>query len=168
MRRREFITFLGGAAAWPRAVWAQEGYQRFISFLIDLPGWTGAAPTGTEKEINGGRVISAHRNYIRGNAFFNVVIISGAGLQAGSGGMALFFSKRANGNAPATNARRVIKSINGFEVTTLLMPDYNFVGITITLGQRATFALMSNNIPDDEAMAIAQEFDWSGIKALIE
>jgi hypothetical protein len=51
MRRREFITLLGStAAAWPRAVLAEQGYQRFIPFLIELPGWTGLKPAGTDEE----------------------------------------------------------------------------------------------------------------------
>src|SRR5262249_24330650 len=40
----------GAAAAWPRAAGAQQSYGKFVAFLIDLRGWTGLRPTGTDEE----------------------------------------------------------------------------------------------------------------------
>jgi hypothetical protein len=37
---------------------------------------------------------------------------------------------------------------------------------TIPLGPKAMFGLFFNDVSEDEAMAIAQKFDWKGIQAL--
>jgi len=157
MRRREFITLLSSvAAAWPRAVLAQQGYQRFIPFLIELPGWTGLKPVGTDEERKGGRVTSALRGYLRGDARFNASIISGTvALAASNDGV----------HITVGGVHKSTSTIEGFQVTTQTSPV--FVIIAITLGPDAMFNLFFNNVSEEEAMTIAQKFDWKGIQQLV-
>jgi hypothetical protein len=154
VRRREFITLLGSAAAaWPRAVRAQQGNQHVIPFLIDLPGWTGSQPAGAEEERNGRRVITGARNYSRGDARFDALIMSDT--------------------AAASNDARIIidgmhkstSTIDGFQVTTESTPVSVWIGIR--LGPHAIFGLFFTNVSEVEAMAIARKFDWKGIRELV-
>src|SRR5262249_5369540 len=55
LRRRDFVTFLGGAAAWPRAAWTQQNARR-IGVLMTLPessregqAWLTAFKDGLQK-----------------------------------------------------------------------------------------------------------------------
>jgi hypothetical protein len=50
-------------------------------------------------------------------------------------------------------------------LTTLTSPV--FVNITINLGPNAMFNLFFNNVSEEEAMTMAQKFDWKAIQALL-
>jgi hypothetical protein len=147
MRRREFITLVGGAATgWSSAIWAQQNYQRFVPFLIDLPGWTALSPIGTKDDGE----ISAARSYSRHDAHFDAGIISG----------------KAAFTSVIDTPEKYIDSttIDGFQVTTIFAPSFG--AITVTFGPNAWFSIRFDNVPKDEAMAIARKFDWKGMQAL--
>jgi len=157
MRRREFITLVGSAvAAWPQWAKAQQEDNRITPFLIDLPGWAGPAPKGTDKEMNGGRVITAERSYVRGDAYFVPYIVSG---------LAALYSGRNVTRLTSRGGHTSTTAIDGFNVTTQSVSGHVVIGIS--LGADATFTLWFKGVSENEAMAIAQSFDWKGIQAAL-
>jgi hypothetical protein len=78
------------AAVLPQAARAQQSFQRFIPFLIDLSGWKGNKPDGMAMELAGSNMVTATRAYERGEARLNAAILTGmaaqAALAAGSAG----------------------------------------------------------------------------------
>src|SRR5262249_2470933 len=152
-----FIALLGGAAAaCSPADPPPQGYQRFF---IDLPGWTGFPPVGKTEEGQVDRLITASRSYSRGDAVLSVSIWSRT---------ATMVPANTLGTTRITiNGGHMRKStIRGFEVTTTSWSVV--VSIAVTLSPDATFSLLFNNISEEEAMAVAQKFDWKGIQALVK
>ena len=49
---------------------ADQAFQRFFPFLVDLDGWQGKKPDGIAMEMPGNTMITATREYQRGPARF--------------------------------------------------------------------------------------------------
>src|SRR5580704_7376872 len=66
---------------WSPAAHAQQAFQRFLPFLVDLEGWQGKKPEGFAMEMTGNNMISATRSYERGPARLQTQLIIGAAAQ---------------------------------------------------------------------------------------
>ena len=90
--------------------------------MVDLPGWTGPQPAGTEEETKGGRGITASRSYLRGDARFNASIISGTAALATGSRAYIYFR----------GVHQSTATIDGFQVTTQSTPIFVLIAIKLS------------------------------------
>jgi hypothetical protein len=60
---------------------ADQAFQRFLSFLVDLDGWQGKRPEVFSMETSGTNMITATREYDRGSAHLQDQVMTGAAAQ---------------------------------------------------------------------------------------
>lgn len=140
---------------------AQQAFQRFTPFLIDLDGWQGNKADGMAMEMANISMITATRRYQKSPAHMEASIIIGnaaqAALAAAQTGMKI----------ETTEGRLGTSSINGFQVTQTYTIKQKSGSIIVGLGPAAMFSLAFNGITDQDALALAQKFDWKGIQAAL-
>ena len=66
---------LPAASLLPSPARAEQAFQRFIPFLVDLPGWQGKKPEGMAMEMPGNSMITATRKYERSSGRLSAQII---------------------------------------------------------------------------------------------
>jgi hypothetical protein len=140
---------------------AEQAFQRFIPFLVDLPGWRGKKPDGLSMEMPGNSMITATREYGRGEAHLNAQIIIGAAAQ---GALA---ATHAGIKLETSEGHMITSSVDGLPVTR----NYTFKdksgAILVELGNNAMFALSFNGVTEDEALTLAKAFNWKAIQAAL-
>jgi hypothetical protein len=163
--RRHAIHFILVAlcvAALPRAARAQQGFQRFVPLLVDLPGWKANKPDGMAMEMAGSSMVTATRNYERGSAKVNVSVLMGAPAQ---GALAATNSglKLETGDLRMSTA-----TVDGMQVSKTYTISNKTGAILVALTNNVVLTLSYNGVNEDEAMGLAKKFDWKGIQALAQ
>jgi hypothetical protein len=158
--RLAFAAF--GAAAIPLPVGAQEGFQRFVPFLVDLPGWKGNKPDGMGMEMAGTSMVTATRSYKRGAAHVNASVLSGMAAQG------VLAATNAGIKLETPDIHITTSTIDGLQVTKTYTVSAKSGAIVVALGPAAVFTLAYTGIDEDEAMGLARKFDWKAIQGQVK
>uniref|UniRef100_Q07NG6 Twin-arginine translocation pathway signal n=1 Tax=Rhodopseudomonas palustris (strain BisA53) TaxID=316055 RepID=Q07NG6_RHOP5 len=167
--RRYFISLALAAAAALGAVLAlpappaqaEAAYQRFVPLLIDLSGWSGDKAEGMAMEMSGASMTAATRNYERGEARIEAQIMTGPAAQ---GALAMTGAEM---KIESSDGRMSSAELDGFQVTRTYTFSDKSGGILVALRANALFSLSFSGIADDEALALAKEFDWKAMQAAV-
>jgi hypothetical protein len=158
-RRAIHLAFAALAVAWvPNAARAQQGFQRFVPFLVDLPGWKGNKPDGMGMEMAGTSMVTATRSYERGAAYVNASVLTG---MAAQGALA---ATNAGIKIETPDIHMTTSTIDGLQVTKTYTVSAKSGAIVVALGPAAIFTLAYTGIDEDEAMGLARKFDWKAIQ----
>lgn len=152
---------LPGISLLPSAANAEQAFQRFIPYLVDLPGWQGKKPDGLSMEMPGNSMITATREYGRGGARLNAQIIVGAAAQ---GALA---ATHTGMKIETSEGHMFTANIDGLPVTRTYTFKDKSGAILVALGTSAMFSLSFNGVAEDEALSLAKSFNWKAMQAAL-
>lgn len=138
-----------------------QAFQRFVPFLIDLGGWQGNKPDGMAMEMANTSMITATRRYQKSPAHLEASIIIGTAAQAA------LAAAQTGMKIETTEGRLGTSSIIGFQVTQTYTISQKSGAILVALGPAAMFNLAFTGVTDQDALALAEKFDWKGIQAAL-
>jgi hypothetical protein len=138
---------------------ADQAFQRFIPLLIELDGWHGKKPDGMSMEMPNNSMTTAARDYDRGTAKLHAGVIVGP---AAAGALA---PTRSAMNVETTDGHMITSTVNGLPVTKTYNIKSKSGAILIALGPSALLSFSYSGMTEDEALQLAQKFDWKAIQA---
>jgi len=149
-------------AAWLAVSPAQaQDFQKYVPFLVDLPGWTGAKADGMAMQMPGMNMITATRAYKTGGATLTASIIAGSTAQ----GMLSAVQPGMKFETPEMHMSTA--TVDGFTVARTFQVADKSGTILVALGPSALFNLAFTGVPEDEAFGLAKRFDWKAIQAAL-
>jgi hypothetical protein len=158
--RAIFIALMAMSILWPlSSAHSDQAFQRFIPLLIDLDGWQGKKPDGMSMEMPNNSMTTATREYQRGSAQLHAGVVTG---QAAVGAMAPL---QAGMKVETPDGHMISSTVHGLSALKSFNTKQKSGAILIALGKEAMFTLSYNGITEDEALALADKFDWKAIQA---
>jgi hypothetical protein len=144
---------------WPVTSRADQAFQRFLPFLVDLDGWQGKKPDGMSMEMANMSMTTATRDYQKGSAQLHASVMigqtAGATLAPLQSGM----------NVQTTEGHMVTGTMHGMPVLKSFTTKDKSGSLMVGLGKEALFTIAYNGLTEDEALALAEKFDWTAIQA---
>jgi hypothetical protein len=138
---------------------ADPAFKRFLPLLIDLDGWTGKKPDGVSMDMPNASMTTATRDYHRASAQLHASVMIGA---AAAGALAGALSGM---NVETSEGHMLTATIGGMKTTKTYSNKDKSGAILVALGQTALFSVSYNGLTEDEALPLAQKFDWKAIQA---
>jgi len=158
-RRAMLSALVAVALAVPLPARADQAYQRFIPLLIELDGWQARKPDGMTMEMPGNSMTTATRDYQRGPAQLH------AGVVLGEAAAAAMAPIEAGMKVETPDGHMITTTMRGLSVIKSYTAAQKTGALIVALGKDAVFTFSYNGIAEDEAMPLAEKFDWKAIQA---
>jgi hypothetical protein len=155
------LAALPAAALAARKARAEQAFERFFPFLVDLPGWTGKKPDGMAMQLASVNLISATREYQRDAARLHAAVVTGPAAQ---GGLAMIQSGM---KLETADAHMSTDAVDGFKLARTYTVRDKSGAILVGIADNALFSLSFNGVAEDEAFALAKRFDWKAMQAAL-
>ncbi len=137
---------------------AEPAFQRLTPLLIDLDGWQGKKPDGISMDMPNGSMTTATREYDKGPAHFHASVVVG---QAAVGGLAPIL---AGLNVTTSEGHMLTDTVHGMKVLKSYTTAQKSGALLVALDKDVMFSLSYNGLSEDEALALAEKFDWKAIQ----
>ena len=138
---------------------AEPAFQRLTPLLIDLDGWQGKKADGMSMDMPNGSMTTATREYQKGSAKANAAVMTG---QAAIGAL----TPLASGMKINTSEGHMLTdTINGMQVLKTYTTAQKSGALVVALDKDAMFSFSYSGMAEDEALALAQKFDWKALQA---
>lgn len=141
------------------SVRAEPAFQRLTPLLIDLDGWQGKKPDGMSMDMPNGSMTTATREYDKGPARLHASVVVG---QAAIGALTPLVSGM---KINTSEGHMLTDSMHGMQVLKSYTTAQKSGALLVALDKDAMFSLSYNGLSEDEALALAEKFDWKAIQA---
>ncbi|WP_298255327.1 hypothetical protein [Bradyrhizobium sp.] len=141
------------------SVRAEPAFQRLTPLLVDLDGWQGKKPEGMSMDMPNGSMTTATREYQKGSAKANVSVVVG---QAAIGALTPLTSGI---KINTSEGHMLADTIGDMKVLKTYTTKQKSGALLVALDKDAMFSFSYNGLGEDEAVALAQKFDWKAMQA---
>jgi hypothetical protein len=159
-RRAIFSVIVALSMIWPLAhALADQAFQKLLPFFVDLDGWQGKKPDGMSMEMTNVSMTTATRDYQKGPAQAHASVVIG---QTAIGALAPLTSGI---NIQTTDGHMVTSTMHGMPVLKSFNTKDKSGALIVQLAKDAMFSFSYNGLTEEEALPLAEKFDWKAIQS---